>query len=441
MVDPLPHSPIAAAISRRTALVAGAASVYGLDAARLRSADTSGSGRQPARSTILILLCEHLPHLARQAHHLAVIRSVGHFRRGTGDHHAGYYYNLTGRAPDDSFRQLLNNRKPRKTDWPFIGSVVGQQLPPHAYLPQVISLPQKPGFPEYTRPGQFAASLGIIHDPVYVYGQLDKPLQFTAPALSLNGELTQARLGNRRALLDTLDRAVGRLDRTQATVDWDIQQQRAFSFLSSPKTRDAFDVSSEPESVRRRYGTDLNATSMLMARRLVEAGVPFVTVFWRGNAEAAKKLNCKSGGGWDTHGNNFVCLEKYLLPTFDRPFAALLADLSERGLLDETLVFVNSEMGRKTRIGDPRSGGVKGAGRDHWTHCQSVLMAGGGVRGGQVYGSSDRVAGYPADRPVAPEDIAKTVYHAMGIGNPTATDSQGKPFRILEEGDPLTGLF
>lgn len=473
-----PHSSVARAVSRRTFLVAGATSVYGLDAARLCAATgVSGSGQKPARSTILIWLgggashidtfdmkpkaprefrgpfepiptsapgveiCEHLPLLAKQAHHFSIIRSLGHYRRGTGDHHAGYYYNLTGRAPDDSFRQLLNSRTPRKTDWPFIGSVVGQQLPPHPYLPQTVSLPHKPGAPKYTRPGQFAAKLGIIHDPVYVYADPDKPLKYTAPALALNGDITPQRLGDRRGLLQTLDSAVRRLDQSQATTDWETQQQRAFSFLGSRATKDAFNISDEPESVRRRYGDDLNAMSMLMARRLVEAGVPFISVFWRGDKKAAEKLNCKSGGGWDTHGNNFVCLEKYLLPRFDRPFAALLEDLSERGLLDETLLMVNSEMGRKPKVGDPRSGGTVGQGRDHWTHCQSILLAGGGIRGGQAYGTSDKTAGYPADRPVAPEDVAKTVYHAMGLGNPEAIDSQGRPFRILEEGEPLTELF
>ncbi len=476
-----PHSPIAQALSRRTMLVAGATGLYGLDAAALQAASgttqQASAGRRPARSTILIWLSggtshidtfdlkpkaarefrgpfqpiatsapgveisEHLPHLARQAHHCAIIRSLGHFRRGTGDHHAGYYYNLTGRAPDDSFRQLLNARTPRKTDWPFIGSVVGQQMPPHPYLPQAVSLPLKPGAPQYTRPGQFAANLGIIHDPVYVYGENDKPLKFTAPALSLNGDITIDRLKTRRGLLNTLDSATRRLDRSLATLDWSTHQQRAFSFLGSRAAKDAFDVASEPVEVRERYGNDLNAMSMLMARRLVEAGVPFVSVFWKGDAEAAKKLNCKSGGGWDTHGNNFVCLEKYLLPRFDKPFAALLEDLSDRGLLDETLVMVNSEMGRKPKIGDPRSGGVVGQGRDHWTHAQSILLAGGGIRGGQAYGTSDKVGAYPADKPVAPEDVAKTVYHAMGLGNPEAIDSQGRPYRILEEGEPLTELF
>jgi uncharacterized protein (DUF1501 family) len=151
--------------------------------------------------------------------------------------------------------------------------------------------------------------------------------------------------------------------------------------------------------------------------------------------------SCKSGGSWDTHGNNFECLRKHLLPEFDTYFPALLEDLHDRGLLDETLVVVMSEMGRQPKVGDPRSGGTSGAGRDHWTHCMSVLFAGGGVRGGQVYGASDRVAAYPADRCVAPEDVAKTIYYALGIDDLTAVDREGRPFHLMAEGEVIKALF
>jgi uncharacterized protein (DUF1501 family) len=191
--------------------------------------------------------------------------------------------------------------------------------------------------------------------------------------------------------------------------------------------------------VRDRYGPTVNGTSMLMARRLVEAGVPFVTVFWLEDPKLAGP--CKSGGGWDTHGANFTCLRRHLLPELDRCFSALLADLHERGLLERTLVLVNSEMGRQPKVGDPRSGGPGGAGRDHWTHCMTAVMAGGGVRGGQIYGASDKVAAYPADRPVAPEDIAQTVYHLMGVDDLEAVDREGRPFNLLPEGRVLTDLL
>ena len=191
--------------------------------------------------------------------------------------------------------------------------------------------------------------------------------------------------------------------------------------------------------MREKYGVGINAMSMLMARRLVEAEVPFVTVFWKEDRELDRL--CKSGGGWDTHGNNFNCLKDRLLPEFDRPYAALLDDLHQRGLLESTLVVVTSEMGRKPRIGDPRSGGAGGAGRDHWPACMSVLLAGGGIRGGRVFGTSDKRAEYPSDNPVAPEHIARTVFHAMGIDDLSATDRDGRPFHLMEDGRPLTELF
>jgi uncharacterized protein (DUF1501 family) len=179
--------------------------------------------------------------------------------------------------------------------------------------------------------------------------------------------------------------------------------------------------------------------SLLLARRLVEAGVPFITVFWMENEQIADK--CKSGGGWDTHGNNFNCLKDNLLPEFDRGFSALIADLSDRGLLAETLLLVTSEMGRQPKIGDPRSGGTSGAGRDHWTHCLTDVLAGGGIRGGQTYGASDRFAEYPADNPVTPADVTKTVYHAMGIHDLDAFDKDGRRYDLLAEGEPIAALL
>jgi hypothetical protein len=404
-------------------------------------AEYRGEFRPIATSAPGVSVCEHLPRTARVAHHLAVIRSLGHYGRGTGDHHAGYYYNLTGHAPDPTFRQLLNNRKPLPTDWPFLGSVVASKRPPHPYLPSLISLPQKPGFPEYTRPGQFAARLGLEHDASYVLGSIERPLDFVVPVLTLQGDVDAGRLRSRRELLHALDGAArqgegagGGPGRTFGR-----QQEKAFSLLASSQTRGAFDLTREPAVVRERYGPTVNGMSFLMARRLVEAGVPFVTLFWKENPALAGP--CKSGGGWDTHGNNFGCLREHLLPEFDRCFSALIADLEQRGLLGQTLVLVNSEMGRQPRVGDPRSGGVRGAGRDHWTNCMSVVLAGGGVRGGQAYGTSDKVAAYPHDRPVAPEDVTRTVYHAMGIDDLEAIDREGRPFNLLPEGRALTELF
>ncbi len=397
-----------------------------------------GPFRPIATSAPGVRLCEHLPLLAQQAHHLAVVNSIG-ATVNTNDHHAGYYYNLTGHVPDATFLSQGNNRTPYADDWPYMGSVVGARRPPHPHLPSAITLPHKPSKAPYTRPGQFAARLGLEHDPLYVQGSLEEPLKFQAPALVLVGDATPQRLLARRELLATIDTARREFDHVAASRTWQRQQQRALSLLLAAGTSEAFNVASEPVAVQERYGQTINGTSLLLARRLVEAEVPFVTVFWKENEKLADK--CKSAGGWDTHGNNFGCLQEHLLPEFDRGFSALIEDLAQRGLLDQTLVLVTSEMGRKPKIGDPRSGGKTGAGRDHWTHCLTDLLAGGGIRGGQTYGASDRYGEFPADKTLTPADITKTVYHAMGIHDLQATDPQGRPYNLLAEGSAIEELF
>jgi len=385
-----------------------------------------------------VTIGEHLPPTAKQMHHLAIVRSVG-ASVNTNDHHAGYYYQLTGHAPDPTFLSQGNDRRPYADDWPFMGSVVGSRRTLHPNLPNVITLPHQPSKAPYTRPGQFAAKLGVEYDPFYVSGSLAEPLKFQAPALALSGDVTPEMLQSRKVLLGKLDHARAEFEEVASLRTWKQHQQRTIDLMMSSSTTHAFDVASEPESVRERYGKTVNSMSLLLARRLVEAEVPFITVFWKENEAIADK--CKSAGGWDTHGNNFGCLKENLLPEFDQAFSALVEDLHQRGLLDQTLVMLTSEMGRKPKIGDPRSGGPGGAGRDHWTHCMSVVMGGGGIQGGQTYGSSDRYAEYPSEHPVTPADIAKTVYHAMGVEDLQARDSQGRPYHLLEEGKPITTLF
>lgn len=468
--------PLTVPVSRRTFLVASSVGFAGLTFAP-QPADARAAPpprRTPARSTILFFLCggsshidmwdlkpeapaeicgpfrpiatsapevrisEHLPRLARQAHHLALIRSV----RGsvpTNDHHAGYYYNLTGHEPDRTFVTQGNDRRPYPDDWPYMGTVVAAKRPAHPYLPNAITLPHKPSRAPYTRPGQFAARLGVEFDPVYIDGSLERPLEFRAPALSLHASMDQPRLQDRQLLLTALDEGRRQFDAYATVQTYSRQQQRAMGLLASARMAQAFEVAREPERLRERYGQTVNGMSLLLARRLAEVGVPFITVFWKENPALASR--CRSAGGWDTHGNNFNCLKDYLLPEFDRGFSALIEDLQERGLLEQTLLLVTSEMGRTPRIGDPRSGGAAGAGRDHWTHCQSVVLAGGGIRGGQTYGRSDRFAAYPDLNPLTPADITKTVYYAMGIDNLEARDRQGRPYNLLESGEPILDLF
>lgn len=401
-------------------------------------AEYRGPFQPRATSAAEVRLCEHLPMLSQQAHHLAVINSVCG-TVNTNDHHAGYYYNLTGHVPDPTFLSLGNNRRPYSDDWPYMGAVVASRRPAHPQLPNAITLPHQPSKAPYTRPGQFAAKLGVEFDPFAVHGSPAEPLKFHAPALVLAGDVTTEQLKTRQQLLEKLDRARADFEYHQSETVWKQHQSRTLEMLLSTKATAAFDIASEPEVVRQRYGKTVNAMSLLLARRLVEIEVPFVTVFWKEDESLAKK--CASEGAWDTHGNNFACLKENLLPEFDQAFSALIEDLAARNLLDQTLLVVTSEMGRKPKIGDPRSGGVQGAGRDHWTHCQTILMAGGGVRGGQTFGASDRFGEYPASQPLTPADITKTVYHAMGINDLTATDTQGRTFNLLETGEPIVQLF
>ena len=384
-------------------------------------------------------LCEHLPLLAQQAHHLAVVNSVA-ATVNTNDHHGGYYHNLTGHAPDLSFVTLGNNRTPFPEDWPFMGSVVSAKLAKHPNLPNAISLPHMPSKAPYTRPGQFAARIGVEHDPMYVQGSLEEPNKFLVPSLVLEGDISAHRMTDRYSLLQEIDTAHRRFSSSPSLNSLSVNQERALSLLLSSNTTEAFDVASEPDSVIARYGKSINGMSLLLARRLVEAEVPFITVFWKEDENRLAK-KCASAGGWDTHQNNFNCLKEDLLPEFDRGFSALIEDLSQRGLLDETLVLVTSEMGRKPKIGDPRSGGEYGAGRDHWTHCLTDILAGGGIRGGQTYGASDQYGEYPLEKKVTPGDIANTVYHAMGIDDLTAHDKFGRPYYLLENSRPIAELF
>jgi len=465
-----------AALSRRSFITASTTACFGLPFGKAAfGSQADPARRKPAKSTILFFLCggashidmwdmkpnapveyrgefspiktsapdiqicEHLPLLAKQAHHFSMVHGVTDYGRATGDHHAGYYYNLTGHAPDDTFRTQGNDRRPLSTDWPHMGCVVGTRRQGKGKLPDVITLPHKPSKLPYTRPGQFAGRIGMEFDPFFLNGSLEAPLEFSAPTLTLSAGSSPQRVQERKALLETVSNMRRELDYDESVRNYSRQQQRAFQLLSASGTAGAFDIKSESVSTLERYGGTVNGTSLVMARRLVEAGVPFITVFWKENEAIAKR--CKSAGGWDTHGSNFACLRDYLLPEFDRSFSALLEDLHQRGLLEETLVLVTSEMGRKPQIGDPRSGGPSGAGRDHWTSCMSVLMAGGGVQGGRTHGRTDKHAAFPAEKPVGPEDITRSVYHAMGIDDLDAVDPLGRPYNLLEEGRTLSDLF
>jgi hypothetical protein len=363
-------------------------------------------------------ISEHLPRLAALAHRYTIIRSVTH---RDNDHAIGAYLALTGYSHPK--HEILGIEPPATPqDMPSLGSVVSRLRPPDRPVFPYVTLGDLRHFGNHDSMGQNGGCLGKAHDPFQ--------LPFVRPALT--GELDMqnlaalgagaGRLDGRRQLLEQMNRLAPRLEETASMRDLDYFTRRAYELLAAPASRGAFDLEREPDRVRESYGPAPFARNCLLARRLVEAGVPLVTVYSFGNRD------------WDTHGNNFKELKGTLLPPTDRAVSALLNDLDGRGLLDETLVVWMGDMGRTPRVN-------KDAGRDHWSFCYSVVMAGGGVRGGQVYGASDRSAAYPSTNPVGPSDVAATVYHCLGI-DPRAhlVDQEGRPI-VVSTGRPLEALL
>jgi hypothetical protein len=398
-------------------------------------AEYRGEFKPIATSLSGVQVCEHLPRIAKVMHHCSLVRSMSQRGRGIiGDnHHTGAYYYLTGHAPDPTFGLQGLNRKPQGDDWPFIGSVAAMKKQRPDALP-LVALPDRARSADYIRAGQFAGRLGPAYEPFLVQGDAEQPGRFTVPNLTLPGEISLDRLQDRRTLLRRFDESRRLLDQRGQLETYDQHQSRAFSLLTSAVNGGAFDLDREPAALRERYGKDVNGQSLLLARRLVEGGVPFVSVQWQ--ARRNEEAKCS---GWDTHRNNFHCLKTFLLPYLDVGFSAFIEDMAQRRLLDDTLVVLMSEMGRQPKVGDPRPGGSNG--RDHWVHCHTVLFAGGGVRRGFVLGASDRTASYPIDRPVGPEDLAATIYHALGITDLTASTRDGRVIHLLEDGEPMRELF
>jgi hypothetical protein len=347
------------------------------------------------------------------------------------DHLKATHYLLTGQAPPvgDDLRK----------DWPNFGSVlakIGRGTPP---LPAFIQMRPKlendvPRFIEQSH-GQFAGWLGPVWDPLtidanpagasYRVGDFDKL-----------DSVTSSRLRNRQQLMSQFDRPVLRTDRDQRFQVMSSHYERAFDLLDSAVAQGAFDLSQEPVELRERYGLNPHGQSVLQARRLIERGVSLVTVFWP--SDGIKNVSIL----WDTHSRNFIDLKERLMPAADRAFSTLLDDLAERGLLDETLLVWTGEFGRTPRVGQVNSDAGAGAdGRDHWPGCFTSVLAGGGIRGGQVYGSSDRHAAYPASNAVRPMDLVATIYQSMGVPLTLELhDEQGRPM-VVCPGNPLESLY
>jgi len=365
---------------------------------------------------------ELFPHLARQADKLAVIRSLNH---DDPAHLSSGHTILTGHLPPVN---KSDAEPPSERDTPHIGSVMSKikigsattTMPPFVTMPWLAYHPAAPGG---NAPGQHGGWLGRQYDPFLVMGD-PNAAGWKVPALALIDGQSPDRLQQRRELLQTLDHQRRAGERSGALGQLDSLQHRAFGLLASATVRGAFDLGQETNETRDRYGRNTHGQCVLLARRLIEHDVPLVSVNWHNDGQ----------NFWDTHGNNFNRLKNDLCPPADRALAALLEDLSRTGRLDETLIVWVGEFGRAPVINGS-------TGRDHHPRCYSGLMAGGGIRGGRVFGASDRHAAYPADKPVSPHDLVATMYHALGVSaDAILHDSLNRPHRI-HSGRVIEELF
>lgn len=476
------HS-VCGGVSRRELLQAGGAGLFGLTLPKLLRAEDAAPPR-PARAKSVIFLflfggpsqletfdmkpaaasrvrgpyspiasrtpdlriCELLPRCAAISDKFAVVRTLSHT---FNDHSGGGHYVQTGKRWQIPVGAGFNATP---QDWPSIGSVVEYLAQNAPNDPQPTSKPE--GLPSYVvlpnslgkiqtysvrlkRPGEYAGWLGRGYDPVttsiekkddkdnpYFRNCGDDELTFQIDGLLAPEAMTLDRLNRRQTLLGQFDQQLRQVDQEKALSAYDRFQQRALALVTSERTRAALDLRQESATVRDRYGRHLFGQSTLMARRLVEAGVRYVTVHW----------DAPDGYSWDSHLNS-KDVGAHLIPGLDQTLSALLTDLQERGLLDETLVVCLGEMGR-TPTGNAHWG------RDHWSTLFPAVIAGAGVRGGIVLGQSDKDAAYAVTPPYKPEDFAATIYHALGIDHELRLpDTQGRPVALIEDGAPIMELF
>lgn len=452
----------ATALSRRTALSVGGLGLLGLTLPRwLRAAEQPN--RRPGRARSVIFLyqfggpshletfdmkpdapdgirgelrpiasrvpgmpvCELLPETAKMMDKVTIIRSAFHEMK---NHNSASYYALTGAAPpvdDIRLRDSLER-------FPAYGSIVDRLAPNDNGMPTFVAYPHVLHDGAVT-PGQHASFLGKGHDPLLITADPNQP-DFRLPELSLPDNLTPERLDDRRRLQHLIDRQSRLLDYAAAAQGRDAYYEKALSMLDSPRVRQAFDISQEPDAVRDAYGRTTYGQSCLLARRLVEAGVKFINVYFSNSIGGRSKTS----GGWDTHGFDntrmFPIIKAYHLPTTDHTLPVLLTDLDDRGLLDETLVVWMGEFGRTPKINGNAS-------RDHWPFCYSVLLAGGGVRRGYVHGASDRTGSYPDRDGVRPEDLSATMFALLGLDPHTEIhDALDRPLPIAA-GRPIVDVM
>jgi hypothetical protein len=378
-------------------------------------AEVRGEFKPVASALPGVPLCEHLPRLAKKLHRCTLIRSVHHSVNNA--HAAAVYTALTGHDRGDATVAIGAG----PNDYPSIGSVAGLTHPPRDPVAPYVSLPyitaEGAGGPP--QPGFFGGILGRQRDPLFVLRDPNAP-GFSMPELALGPDIDPTRFDARKRLLGGIGGGDPLRGERRAR-EMDAFQARAFELLTSPVAQKAFQLDREAPAVRDAYGRNIYGQSVLLARRLIEAGTRVVCISWAPDANAT----------WDTHGQNFVKLKRDLLPQLDAAVSSLLGDLEERGRLARTLVVVMGEFGRSPKVNGA-------AGRDHWNFCYGLMLAGGGIKEGFVHGSSDRIGGRPSSSPVGPADVVATIYHCLGIpADFEVQDRLARPIQLVPWGSPI----
>lgn len=377
-------------------------------------AEIRGEFKPIATSTPGLQVCEHLPLLAAQSHRYAVVRTLSH---SDNNHLMSTHHVLTGTIQPGAFFDKVASRD----DWPCYSSGLAYVHPRTDGIPSGVNLPTFLMEGPLTWPGQHGGFLGPKYDPWQITGDPNHA-DFKVDALSLSPGIDVPRLDKRRNLLGELNKQQQRIADLGASRRLSNEQDLAFTMLTSSKLAQAFDLKHESDAVRDRYGRHTTGQSLLLARRLIQAGVPVV------------QTNIGRVQNWDNHGDIFPTLQKRLLPPLDQGVSALLEDMDQQGLLEDTMVMMLGEFGRTPKINPQR-------GRDHWGPCFFGVFAGAGVQGGQVIGRSDDIGAYPATQPYRPEDIGATVYHVLGVpSDAEVRDRLNRPAQ-LNRGNIIEPLF
>ncbi len=361
---------------------------------------------------------ELFPKIAQLSDRFAILRSL---HTGSSDHGVAGTIGLTGSAAGGVG---LDGKPLPNAVRPTTGSVVARVRGGDAKLPPFIVVGGRLHQGKKAIVGEGGGPLGAMYDPFRLEYDPVRGTRF--PALQLPDDLTPERLDDRHRLLEAFDELARQTDAAGASQAIDTYRAQAFAMLTSPDARKMYDLTQEKPALRDRYGRTRVGQSLVLARRLVEHGVPFVQVNWSDHVEAEED---SGDGGWDHHYRNFQIMQDRHAPWMDQAFSALIEDLSDRGLLESTLVVAMGEFGRSPKVNDK-------AGRDHWEHCYSALFAGGGVYGGRVVGASDGRGERPIDRPATPADVAATIHRAVGM-----TSEQTQPLGVVVDGKPIEELF